>query len=127
MGPRPRSVTILAWVLIVLSALGVYVETMIALMVPGTPIEKTAFALAALKLCILIAGIGILKGQSWARLLYFSITPISIVLQLANDRVPQALVGELIPLVLCVVYFRRPAARAFLARALSADEPRGET
>ena len=111
MKERPRSITIIGWFLIVLPSLAFLSEALIwiyfkhrnsieGLLIPN----GTQIALLCVSVLInVICGIFILKGRTWARILYV----VQAVINLANDFVFHPLASDVLALLvfLVIVFF----------------------
>lgn len=126
---RPTSVTIIAWILIVLGALGV----LVAALMSNNPDVMEQMAQSKLgagtqqmvgiisSVVSIIAGYGMLQGKNWGRLLYVISTVVGIALNFY--ALPMSGVQYIgIAIFLVVLFFLyRPAANAwFGGRAASA-------
>lgn len=107
---RPVSVTLIGWLIILSSIVGMLLATIF--------IERSVLVILS---CILgiIAGVGILKGLNWARLLYFWLQAVFLILSLVIKY--SGLYGEFGPwdilkviiYIVCFVFLTRPTASLF--------------
>ena len=121
---RPRPVTVIAWVIIVMHVLATWGVLAAASLPPenrpraaigGEP-EVAAYARAVLSGAVgVIAGTAMLLGMNWGRLLYLWFVPLSLVVTLALGGGEFGSVFPLTVLVYLVMlhYLRKPDVRAF--------------
>ena len=127
---RPRSVTIIAWILIVRACMGL--PSLVIFSRRRLSGDSVIFILATA--IIIVSGIAILKGLNWGRLLYLFYIPIAyawglIVFafsfsgrfsEITTDSMVKLnfikLIPETIFYIVAFVYLTRPAASAFFAR-----------
>jgi hypothetical protein len=65
---------------------------------------------------ILVCGIGLLKGRSWARLLYVIWNILGLVIGLATSPMKLMLIPSFIVFLVIAFFLFRPNATAYLAR-----------
>ena len=113
---RPRSVTIISWILLIFGSLGV-----VTMLAAGGTVGGNVAALGLIgALFSVICGGAMLAGQNWARILYIFVTPLSfladgIAMGFAASQVAQ------LTLYGVVVYFvTREAASKFFGGPLLA-------
>jgi len=123
MGKRPTSVTVISWILIVLSAISILSMALTM----GDPRVKELMALSPLPYSVqiaigfigaaitIIAGIWMLKGQAWARLLYVVWTVIGLVIGIATSPMKLAMLPGLGIFLVFAYFLFRPAANEYFA------------
>ena len=127
---RPRSVTIIAWILIVRACMGL--PSLVIFSRRRLSGDSVIFISATA--IIIVSGIAILKGLNWGRLLYLFYIPIVTVWglivfafrfsdsfsEITTDFTVKLNLIKLIPetifYIVALVYLTRPAASAFFAR-----------
>jgi hypothetical protein len=126
---RPTSVTVIAWILIVM-----YAYTAVAVLatahVPAIRkgYEKVGrsmpFSIAlttVMGVVGVISGIAMLKGRNWGRALYLVLIPASYVVVLAAWGFSSAQVPGLIIYAVILAFLMRPAASAFFRGGAPVD------
>lgn len=122
---RPKSVTVIAWILIVRGCMGLwFVVNFVRQQLSGGSV-----LLILATAIVIVSGIAILKGLNWGRLLYLFYIPIVTVYGLimfvfgfsgitgiAAKVSFIRLIPETIFYIVVLVYLTRPAASAFFAR-----------
>lgn len=127
MSPRPTSVTVIAWLLIVLSGLGFLSMAMMSMLI-GNPIMQQTLAsnplppMAVLSvgylgsLVGLLSGIGCLKRWGWARYVYVVWCAVSVAFNLYTTRYSALLLIPGVAICLVVIVFMfLPKARAWFS------------
>ncbi len=114
---RPASVTIAAWIIIVLGIVGAF------LMSPGiskAPLTGLQLAFSYVGLAIaVVSGIFMLMGKNWSRWLYIVWCILGLAYALATTPNPVLLIpGALKTAIIAYVLFRRPA-NSFFTRVAS--------
>ena len=121
---RPRSVTVIAWIIIVLHGLALFGLLVVLAMPPATRLqaavggepEAAAYARGLLGGGIgVISGIAMLLGLNWGRLLYLWFVPISLVVTLAlsGSKLHSSFPLTVILYIVVLHYLRRADVRAF--------------
>jgi hypothetical protein len=125
---RPTSITVIAWILIVLGALGL----LIAALMSNNPdvIEQmaksklgagTQQAVGIVSAIVSIAsGYGILQGRNWGRLLYVASTLIGIALNFYAMPVNNLQYVGIAIFAVITFFLYRPAANAWFNRTTAA-------
>jgi len=127
MEKRPVSLTVIAWLLIVFSVLGLI--SMIYMTTTAAGMEKLAEMHMSPKytevsnvisvIVGLVSAYGILKGQPWSRVLYVAWGIISFIVGLYMSPMKLPLVGGLVILVIFSIFLFSSAANVwFQARGL---------
>ncbi|HEX5237654.1 MAG TPA: hypothetical protein VFW39_04230 [Sphingomicrobium sp.] len=125
MEKRPLSLTVIAWILIVLGLFGLYgaatmgSNPMAAKMLANSPVPLVVNQVWGVIGCLVsfIVAYGIFKGQPWSRVLYVVWTIIQILVGLYISPVKALLVFSLIVLVVISIFlFSAKANDWFSAR-----------
>jgi hypothetical protein len=139
---RPKSVTVIGWIIIVWYSLGILNMVFMGLQVlfSGTS-GRSVLVISVYMLwiailgTILVSGIGILKGYNWGRILYLLTAPIVIIFGClwflyygSRISIPSILIYVPIRIILPVIFYtvvfiflKRPAASTFLAHQDSGE------
>jgi hypothetical protein len=127
MNQRPTSITVIAWALIVVNALSLVVNTFTLQrpeakeLMSKSPIPvPVQFAMFYVGSAIsIVAGIFMLRGRNWARLLYVIASGLGLIIGFATSPVKTALIpGTLMFAVVCFFLFRPKANEYFRAPAV---------
>ena len=119
---RPTSVTVIAWLLIVLGAVKLpwtltfrYDPTIKELMARNSslPIPVQYFDLYVSLLMAIVSGIAMLKGQNWGRLLYVIGSLIGLLLLFATSPMRPILILAPVPTLIIVFFLFRPDANRY--------------
>lgn len=124
MKTRPRSVTVISWILIVLGVLG-FVST-IAMQNDPTALElmgkspisiPVQIALNYLGLVVtIVSGAVMLKGWNWGRLLYVGWSAISFMIGVITSPVKWALIPGLVIFLVLAFFLFRPKANEYFSK-----------
>lgn len=126
---RPLSVTIIAWFAIVIAVLSL----ISSILTHNNPLTQQLMAKSMVPISLqygllygglsltLVAGIGMLKGQHWARLLYVGWSTIGLIIGLATTPIKIALLPGAVLLGLAAYFLFRPAANAYFSARLAAN------
>jgi hypothetical protein len=123
MRERPISVTIIAWFLIVAGVISVFttlstlnnpmVEELMSKSLLPVPLQ---YAMMYIALAVsVICGIGMLKGQGWARLLYVIWGIIGFLVGFVTSPMKVAIIPGLIVFVIIVLLLYRPASNQYFS------------
>jgi len=130
MGNRPRSVTIIAWVLIVLGGISLITTTLMLdnpqareLMSQNLLPIPLQYAMTYISLLImLISGIAMLKGRNWGRYLYVIATGLSFLIGVVTSPMKAALIpGFVLFVIVCFFLFRAKANEYFASPKPESD------
>lgn len=117
---RPLSISIIAWILIVLSGLSVF--STVYMMASNNPTMKSAMELSKLPVPVQYAsmiigiiigiscGIGMLKGLNWSRMIYAVWAIFSMILGLVTSPMKVSMIPSLIIFAVILFFLFRPAA-----------------
>lgn len=131
MKKRPTSVTVIAWILIVLGGISILTTTAAinnpaALEVMGkSPLPVGAqFAMTYFGLVIMVvSGIAMLKARNWGRLLYVIWTAASFGIGVFTTPVKAAMIPGLVVFVIACFFLFRPKANQYFATPESPGGP----
>jgi len=118
---RPKSITVISWLLIVLALISLVVST-VTLNMPMTkalmakspvPLSIQYIMLYAGLLTTVICGAFMLKGKNWARLLYTTWGLVSFIFSLATTPVKATLIPSLVVFAIILFFLFRPRANEY--------------
>lgn len=127
---RPTSVTVIAWLLIVMGGLSfISLTAMIKDPVAQELLRKTpvplhiqyAFAYAGLVMMI-ISGIAMLKGRNWARYLYTIWVGVGLTIGLALSPMRAILISQIVVFAVIVFILFRPSATSYFTHKESSHD-----
>ena len=124
MRERPKSVTIIAWILIVTGVFSLFtslsslnnpmVKELMSKSLLPIPLQ---YAIMYIGLAIsFICGIGMLKGQGWARFLYVAWGAIGLLIGLITSPIKAALIPGLIVFVIIVFFLYRSSSNQYFTQ-----------
>lgn len=118
---RPKSITVIAWILIAVSGISLITTTFTL----NNPTVKELMSRSVIPLELqfgmlyfglvvqLVSGIAMLKAQNWARLLYTIWTAIALVIGLATSPMKMAMIPGAVLFVVVVFFLFRPKANEY--------------
>ena len=121
MNQRPKSITVLCWILIIMGAISLVTSTVSF----NNPITKELMAKSPIPVNIqyammyvgllvtLLSGVAMLKRQNWARLLYVSWSIIGFIIGIATSPMKAAMVPGLIVFLVIIFFLFRPKANEY--------------
>ncbi len=129
MKKRPTSVTVIAWILIVIGALSL-VATLLTMNNPMTkdlmmrspvPLPVQYIMMYVALAVSITSGIGMLKGFGWSRLLYVGWSVIAFSFSLATSPMKAALIPGIVLFAVVVFFLFRPAANEYFGKSEAAS------
>jgi len=123
MKQRPTSITVIAWFLIIVSAISL-ITTPFTM---NNPVAKELMARSPIPLSIqyammfigigigIVSGIAMLKGQNWARIFYAAWSVVSLIIALATSPAKTTLIPSILFLGIVFFFLFRPNASAYFA------------
>lgn len=118
---RPKSITVVSWILIILGGLSLISST-ISLNNPiaremmaksPIPVNVQFVMMFAGILIMIISGAAMLKGQNWARLLYVGWSVLGFAIGIATSPMKAAMIPGLVIFLIIVFFLFRPKANAY--------------
>jgi hypothetical protein len=121
MNQRPKSITVVCWILIIMGAISLVTST-ISL---NNPMAKELMAKSPIPaniqyvmmyaglLVMLLSGVAMLKRQNWARLLYVGWGIIGFIIGIATSPMKAAMIPGLIIFLVIVFFLFRPKANEY--------------
>ncbi|RRW39870.1 hypothetical protein EGJ52_23445 [Pseudomonas luteola] len=130
MHKRPTSITVIAWILIVIgviSAISTVVMTdnpMIVDLMKKSPIPiPLQYTITTIGLLIIIvSGIAMLNGRNWARFLYVIWSTAGLLINLSTSPEKATLFPALIFLAIVTIFLFRPKANKFFLQKKSFND-----
>ena len=125
MNKRPRTITLIGWILIVIGIFSMFATSanlknpkVIAAM-QETPLPMSMqYAILTLGVMIMtISGLGILKGKNWARFLYAGWGMFSFLLAIAVGTMQASMIPGLLIFLVIAYFLFRPEANAYFRSA----------
>lgn len=125
MGERPKSITVIAWFLIVTGVISVFTSLtslnnpMVKELMAKSPLPVSLqYAMMFVGLAVTIAsGMGMLKGQGWARLLYVVWGVFGLLVGLVTSPMKAAMIPGLVVFAIIVFFLYRPASTQYFTKA----------
>ena len=127
---RPTSVTVIAWVFIIMGGIGIVTTTI--MMNDSTLLEirnKSSLSIPIQNaksyfgtIVILVSGLALLKGYNWSRLLYIGWCVIGFVIELFTSPFITALIPSLIVFIVVVFFLFRPKANEYFSSLESSND-----
>lgn len=120
---RPTSINVIAWFLIVTSGISLIASTM-SLSNPMTkelmaksllPVSLQLVMLYVGLLIAIVAGIAMLKGQNWARLIYVASSAIGFVIGIFTSPMKAAMIPGIVVLAVITFFLFRPNANEYFS------------
>jgi formate-dependent nitrite reductase membrane component NrfD len=130
---RPTSVSVIAWYLIVVSAISL-VSIPISLNNPMArelmamnpiPIPLQIVQACAGILITIVSGIALLKGRSWARLLFIGWSSVGFVITILTSPMKAAVIPGIVILAIIAFFLFRPKANEYFSAKETADSAKG--
>lgn len=120
---RPTSVTVVAWILIVIAAINLissavsFNNPMVRELMAKSPVPiPVQYIMLFVGLTVtLVSGVGMLKGQNWARMLYVIWSAIGMIIGLATSPMKAMLIPGLLVVLIFVFFLFRPNANKYFA------------
>lgn len=121
MAKRPTSITVIAWILIVVAGISL-ITTTFTLNNPTVkelmsrsviPVQLQFGMMYSGLLVQLVSGIALLKGHNWARLLYTIWTAVALAIGLGTSPMKAAMVPGVVLFVVIVVFLFLPKANEY--------------
>ncbi|MCP3942848.1 MAG: hypothetical protein GY710_15365 [Desulfobacteraceae bacterium] len=121
MNQRPRSVTVICWILIIMGAISLVTCTMSLnnpmakeLMAKNViPVNVQYIVMYVGLLIMVVSGVAMLKGQNWARLLYVGWGIISFAIGIVTSPMKVALIPGLLIFLIIIIFLFRPGANKY--------------
>jgi len=130
---RPTSISVIAWILIVMSGINLLTSTMNLnnpivreLMEKSLlPISLQFTILYAGLLITIVSGVAMLKGQNWARFLYVGWGVIGFVTGILTSPMKAAMVPGFVIFAVITFFLFRPKANEYFLKKDTSDNAQG--
>jgi len=130
---RPTSISVIAWYLIVISAISLVAipmslnNPMARELMAQNPIPvPLQFVMMFVGLLItIVSGIALLKGQNWARFLYVGWSAIGTVIGILTSPMKAAMIPGLVIFAVITFFLFRPKANEYFSAKETADSAKG--
>lgn len=121
MNQRPKSITVVCWILIIMGALSL-VTSITTL---GNPVAREIMAKSPIPiniqyvmmyagiLIMLVSGVAMLNRQNWARFLYVGWSTIGFIIGLATSPMKAAMIPGIVLFLIIVFFLFRPQANEY--------------
>ncbi|MBN1378683.1 MAG: hypothetical protein JXA04_05565 [Gammaproteobacteria bacterium] len=125
MNDRPKSITVICWILIVMAAISLITSTLSM----NNPIAREIMEKSPLPINIqyafmfvglavmLISGVVMLKGQNWGRWLYVGWSLFGFVIGITTSPMKVAMIPGLVIFLILVFFLFRPIANKYFKKA----------
>lgn len=123
MNPRPTSITVIGWYIIIVNILGVLAmaysfesqDAWDAMAQNALPVVvQRSLIMFTLGISIL-CGFMMLEGRNWSRKLYIGFTGVSLLIQLVSAADKLMLLPAVVIFAILVYFFTRPAANSYFS------------
>ena len=134
---RPTFVSVIAWILIVMSGISLVTFTMSLNMSLNDPMIRELLSKSPIPiplqiaigyvglLITIVSGVAILKGQNWARFLYVGWNVIGSVIGLLTSPMKAAMIPGLFIFVVITFFLFRPKANEYFSTKETAGSAKG--
>ena len=124
MNSRPKSVTIISWLLIIMASISIVSSALtynnpdvVKLMeLSAIPITMQYMIMAVGLLIMIISGIGMLYGKNYARILYVSWTPIAIIISLLTSPAITMMIPSIVFFLIIVFFLFRTESNIYFKK-----------
>jgi len=124
MNTRPKSVTIISWLLIIMASISIVSSALtynnpdvVKLMeLSAIPITMQYMIMAVGLLIMIISGIGMLYGKNYARILYVSWTPLAIVISLLTSPAITMMIPSIVFFLIIVFFLFRTESNIYFKK-----------
>lgn len=121
MNKRPTSITVICWILIVVSLISVVVVSILmksplfeeSLRESPVPVNVQYAVMYAGMLITLVSGIAMLKGRNWARYLYIVYSAVSFIYSMVTTPVTTSMIPAFVIFLIIAFFLLRAKADAY--------------
>jgi hypothetical protein len=137
MRKRPTSITVVAWILILMGGISLISTTLTIDTVMNNPAARELMSKSAIPvqvqyamtyvvlLVMLVAGVAILKGQNWGRWLYVIGTALGFLIGIMTSPLKEAMIPGFVVFVVVTFFLFRPNANKYFSDQESAHDTQG--
>jgi hypothetical protein len=134
MRTRPTSITVIAWILILMGGISLITTTLMIDKVMDNPAARelisknpipvpVQYAVTYVGLLImLVSGVAMLKGQNWGRWLYVVGTAVGFLIGIITSPLKEAMIPGFVVFVVLTFFLFRPKANNYFSDAESAHD-----
>jgi hypothetical protein len=134
MRTRPTSITVIAWILILMSGISLVTTTLMIDKVMDNPAARELISKSLIPvpvqyavtyvglLIMLVSGVAILKGQNWGRWLYVVGTAAGFLIGIMTSPLKEAMIPGFVVFVVLTFFLFRPKANNYFSDAESAHD-----
>jgi hypothetical protein len=134
MRTRPTSITVIAWILILMGGISLVTTTLMINPVMTNPAARELLSKSPIPvpvqyamtyvalLVMLVSGIAILKGQNWGRWLYVVGTVLGFLIGIITSPLKSAMIPGFVVFVVVAFFLFRPKANRYFADQESAHD-----
>jgi hypothetical protein len=134
MQTRPTSITVIAWILILMGGISLVTTTLMMDTVMNNPAARELLSKSAISvpvqyamtyaglLVMLVSGVAILKGQNWGRWLYVIGTVLGFLIGIMTSPLKEAMIPGFIVFVVVTFFLFRPNANKYFSGQESAHD-----
>jgi hypothetical protein len=137
MRTRPTSITVVAWILILMGGISLITTTLTIDTVMNNPAARELISKSAIPvpvqyamtyvvlLVMLVSGLAMLKGQNWGRWLYVIGTALGFLIGIMTSPVKEAMIPGFVVFVVVTFFLFRPNANKYFSDQESAHDTQG--
>jgi membrane protease YdiL (CAAX protease family) len=134
MQTRPTSITVIAWILILMAGISLVTTMLTTDMVMNNPAARELMSKSpipvpvqyamtyAAMLVMLVSGVAILKGQNWGRWLYVVGTAVGFLVGIMTSPLKEAMIPGFVVFVVVTFFLFRPKANKYFSDTESAHD-----
>ena len=134
MRTRPTSITVIAWVLILMGGISLVTTTLMIDTVMTNPAARellskslipvpVQYAMTYITLLVtLVTGVAILKGQNWGRWVYAAGTALGFLIGIITSPLKSAMIPGFLVFVVVAIFLFRPKANKYFSDQESAHD-----
>ena len=134
MRTRPTSITVIAWILILMGGISLVTTTLMINPVMNNPAIRelmskspvpvpVQYAMTYVALLVmLVSGVAMLKGQNWGRWLYVVGTALSFLIGIVTSPLKGAMIPGFVVFVMVTFFLFRPKANTYFSDRGSAHD-----
>lgn len=134
MRTRPTSITVIAWILILMGGISLVTTTLMISPVTNNPAIRelmskspvpvpVQYAMTYVALLVmLVSGVAMLKGQNWGRWLYVVGTALSFLIGIMTSPLKAAMIPGFVVFVVVTFFLFRPKANKYFSDQESAHD-----
>jgi hypothetical protein len=134
MRTRPTSITVIAWILILMGGISAVTMTLMIDTVMNNPAARELISKSLIPvplqyamsyvtfLVMVVSGVAMLKGQNWGRWLYVVGTALGFVIGIMTSPLKEAMIPGFVVFVVVAFFLFRPKANKYFSDQESAHD-----